>query len=257
VTGDLVIEDHECETVPGEAPQAPPGPSPWPRFRSLIEGAPVVGFTGANGAGKTLVAVSEACRVMAQGREVVSTVPIVSPWGNSSPLRSLRQLLDLRDVTVLIDEVSVVFSSRATGSLPPEVETFLQSMRHQGVTLYWTAPAWKRCDVVLRETTQVSVSVTPMMRYTRPGQFWPTPRLIAAGAMDCIGVGTDDAPVKVLRRRMYRPSRLPGWGAYDSEAEVARIGWPRQSGVCVDCGGRTKPVYCDAARHEDLGLAPL
>ncbi len=227
------------------------------RFRSLVEGAPVVGFTGANGAGKTLVAVSEAVHDMRQGRRVYSTVPIVCSAGRSAPILSLRQLLDLRDCTVLIDEVSVVFSSRATGSLPDEVVTFLQSMRHQGITLRWTAPAWMRADILLREVTQVSVGVTGLARYRRPGAFWPTPRFVLAGALDTVGIGLDKAPEKIIGRRIWRPSSLLGWGAYDSEADVTRVGWPRPSGTCVDCGGRTKATYCSSERHAALGIAPL
>lgn len=248
--------------VEGDAATEPPGaaaapqaePRPALRWRGIIADAPVVGFTGPNGAGKTLVAVSEAIADLATGRTVVSTVPIASLWGSSLPLLSLRQLLDLEHTTVLIDEVSVVLSSRATGGLPPEVETFLQSMRHQDVTLRWTAPSWARADVILREVTQVAVNVHPLLRYTRPGAFWPTPRLVMAGAMDTTSVATDAVPERVMRRRVWRPRAMPGWGAYDSEHRVSRIGWPRQQAVCADCGGKTKVVYCSPERHADLGI---
>lgn len=225
------------------------------RWSGIVSDAPVVGFVGPNGAGKTLVAVSEALRDLSVGRRVVSTVPVVSPWGSSEPLRSLRQLLDLEDTTVLIDEVSVVFSSRATNGLPDEVVTFLQSMRHQRVTMRWTAPAWARCDVILRETTQVVVNVHPLLKFTRPGSFWPTPRLVLCGAMDTTSVGTDKDPDRVMRRRVYRPTSLPGWGAYDSEHQVSRIGWGRPQSACVDCGGKTPAIVCTPARHVELGIA--
>lgn len=242
------------DPAPGDGAPAPS--SAKLRFRSLIKNAPVVGFTGANGAGKTLVAVSEAIHDMSKGRRVVSTVQINSPYGSSEPLKSLRQLLDLRDCTVLIDEVSVVLSSRSTGSLPEEAVTFLQSLRHQGVTLRWTAPAWMRADVLLREVTQVSVGVTGVAKYTRRGAFWPTPRMILVGAMDCVGIPLDARPERVVGRRLWIPSRLPGWGAYDSEADVSRIGWAKQSGSCVDCGGSIARPKCDSARHADMGLEP-
>lgn len=248
---------HEVGGAPDPAP-TPTAPDdlapPALRFRTLIDDAPIVGFTGANGAGKTLVAVSECVRDMSRGRIVVSTVPIVSPWGSSVPLLSLRQLLDVRDSTVLLDEVSVLFSSRGTGSLPDEVQVFLQTLRHHAVTVRWTAPAWARADIMLREVTQVAVSVTGMLTYTRPGSFWPTPRLVMAGALDCVGIGTDAKPEKILRRRVYRPRRLPGWGAYDSESDIARIGWALDSGRCVDCGGRKRPAMCTPERHGELGL---
>lgn len=260
---DLLDPSAEAEVpgtrAAGEAPPLGDGPSPVPgklRFRSLVRNAPVVGFTGANGVGKTLVAVSEAIYDMSKGRRVVSTVPIDSPYGKSEPLLSLRHLLDLRDCTVLIDEVSVVLSSRSTGSLPEEAVTFLQSLRHQGITLRWTAPAWMRADVLLREVTQVSVGVTGVWSYTRSGSFWPTPRAVLVGAMDCVGIPLDARPERVVGRRLWLPSRLPGWGAYDSEADVSRIGWVKQSGTCVDCGGSVPRAKCDPARHEQMGLQP-
>src|SRR3712207_430130 len=64
-----------------------------PRGSDIVAGVPIAGFTGINGAGKTLLAVHSAIHDIAGGREVYSTVPITSPWGNSIPLTSLRQLL--------------------------------------------------------------------------------------------------------------------------------------------------------------------
>lgn len=228
----------------------------FPRFRSIVKNAPIVGFTGVNGAGKTLVAVSEAMRDMSMGRTVVSTVPISCPWGESVPLLSLRQLLELRDCTVLIDEVSVIFSSRNTGGLPDEVSTFLQSMRHQAVTLRWTAPAWSRADIQLRQVTQVSVNVLPVGRRSVPGSFWPRPVMVGAAAFDCTSMPVDSTPEKVMRgsRRLWVPSRLPGWGSYDSEADVSRIGWAPQGRTCVDCGGSRRPEPCSPERHQKLGI---
>jgi hypothetical protein len=220
----------------------------------------VVGFTGPNGAGKTLVAVSEVLRDLHAGRPVFSTVPVECDCGlTSSPILSLRQLLEIRDATILIDEVSVVFSSRMTGSLPDEVSTFLQTMRHQGVTLRWTAPAWARADIQLREVTQVSVPVTGVGRIRVPGKFWPRPLLVGVAALDTTSVELDKVPERVMfgSRRIWVPQHLPGWGSYDSEADVSRIGWARQGRVCVDCGGSRRAEPCSPERHQALGIPVL
>lgn len=157
---------------------------------------------------------------------------------------------------MFIDEVSVVFSSRGTGSLPDAVVTFLQSMRHQGVTLKWAAPSWSRADIILREVTQVSINVLPVGRRRVKDSFWPRPILVGAAALDVSSVGVDETPDKVVwgSRRLYVPSRLPGWGRYDSEAEVSRIGWARQGGVCIDCGGVLPRVSCSPERHEEMKI---
>lgn len=227
------------------------------RFWSVARDAPVVGYTGANGAGKTLLAVSEQLGPLHEGRPLYSTVPVMCTCGlHSDPILSLRHLLELRDCDILIDEVSVVFSSRETGSLPAEVSTFLQTMRHQGVRLRWTAPAWARADIQLREVTQVSVPVMALGRRRVAGKFWPTPILIGAAALDTTTVELDKVPEKVVfgTRRVYVPSRLPGFGAYDSEADVSRIGWARQGRVCVDCGGSKRAEPCSLERHAAMGI---
>lgn len=264
-----VSEDLETSTVGEDADGASGADAPatvetqaariarypgW--YHSIVKNAPVVGYTGPNGAGKTLIAVSDACFDMSLGRPVYSTVPISSPWGDSIPIKSLRQLLDVRDATILIDEVAAVFSSRTTGSLPDEVVMFLGSMRHQRVTFRWTAPAWARADILVREVTQVSVPVFPLGRRKIKGSFWPRPILIGAAACDVTGLAVDKSPEKVMfgSRRAWVPSMLPGWGRYDSEADVSRIGWVRQGGRCVDCGGVRKAESCDVERHETLGI---
>lgn len=241
---------ERVDTTPGQVRN-------FPRtYSSLVDGCPVVGYTGANGAGKTLVAVSDACRDLSLGRPVYSTVHIDSPWGSSQPIKSLRQLLDIHDATILIDEVATVFSSRSTGSLPDEVVTFLQSMRHQGVTFRWTAPAWARAELLVREVTQVSVGVFGVGKLKVKGSFWRRPILVAASAFDVTTLAVDKSPEKPMfgKKRLYVPKMLPGWGRYDSLADVSRIGWQLQGGKCVDCGGGRKAELCTVDRHELLGI---
>lgn len=219
----------------------------------MIQDVPIVGFTGPNGAGKTLVAVSECIADMRAGRPVYSTLPIASVHGDSLPILSMGHLLELRDCTVLLDEVAATFSSRDRG-IPEEFDLFLQTLRHRGVTLRWTAPAWMRAEIRLREITQVAVNVFPLGRRRSAGSFWPRPLFIMAGALDTVGVPLDATPDKVLRRRVYWPSRLPGWGAYDTLADTPRIGHPSSGGSCVDCGGFRRREACTPERHQAMGL---
>lgn len=249
-------EGSPAAPVRAESPQggARPG-GRKPRKPSFIAGAPIVGFTGPNGAGKTLIAVT--CAInddLANGRPVFSTVDIRSPWGDSTRLTSMRQLLELRDCTVLIDEIAAIFSSRDSLQIPREFDVFLQTLRHRGVTFRWTAPAWKRADVRVREITQVSVGVRNLGHILKKGQFWPTPITILAGALDATGVGVDETPEKILKRRIFIPQRLSGWGAYETLADTPRIGHGTISTVCVDCGGSVPRPSCDDDRHSTLGL---
>lgn len=232
----------------------------WRRSRrrhraSFVAGAPIVGFTGPNGMGKTLVAVScIANDDLRLGRPVYSTVPITSPWGDSLPITSLRQLLELRDCTVFLDEVAVIFSSRDSMLVPREFDVFLQTLRHKGVTLRWTAPAWARADVRVREVTQVVVSCQGLGKVKVAGSFWRRPMLTLCGALDTISVAVDAAPEKVLKRRLFIPQALVGWGGYDTHADTPRIGHTATGGACVDCGGQTKRESCTVERHESLSI---
>lgn len=220
----------------------------------IVAGVPIAGFTGVNGAGKTTLAAQSAVVDLARGRRVFSTLPIRSPWGDSQPIVSLRQLLDLEDATVLLDEVSVIFSSRSTASLPAEVVAFLQTLRHRRITVRWTAPAWMRCDNLLREVTQAVVNVVPMLRRRERDNPWPRPRFVMAALLDT-SVGKADAmPEKVLRRRLFVPSRLAAWGTFDTHADTPLLGRHLQGGRCLDCGGTRDTPKHTPARHEHLGI---
>lgn len=227
------------------------------RWRSPVAGAPVVGYTGANGAGKTLLAVSDAVMDLRAGRRVVSTVPIDCAVGRSEPLLTPRQLVELEDCTVLLDEIAAIFSNRSTNSVPAEVVTFLKTLRHRNVTLRWTAPAWLDCDVTIRRVTQVSVGVRPMLKRRVPGEFWPRTLVGAVGVLDTTDVKTDGTPETILRRRIYTLSRLPGFGAYNTHADTPQLGGVQQTGVCTDCGGTVAREKCSPARHQRLGLPVL
>lgn len=220
----------------------------------LVAGVPIAGFTGVNGAGKSMLAAQSAICDMANGRTVYSTLPIRSPWGDSLPIKSLRQLLHLEDATILLDEVSVIFSSRSSQSLPAEVVALLQTLRHRRLTVRWTAPAWMRCDNLLREVTQGLVNVVPLLRYNERGNPWPRPRMVIAALLDTSTGKTDAQPTKVLRRRLYIPTRMPAFGAYDTHADTPLLGRHLQQGKCVDCGGSQEVPKHSRARHEGLGL---
>jgi hypothetical protein len=221
--------------------------------RDILDGIPIAGVTGINGAGKTLLAVSSAIHRMKQGEPVYSTVKIESEFGNSRPIRSLRELTTLRNCTILLDEVSVVFSSRSSQTLPPDVVILIQTLRHSGVGVIWTAPEWMRCDNLLRGVTQGLVNVVPLLKKS-DGTPWPRPRVMLAGLLDTSQGKVDATPTKVLRRRMYLPTKLDGWGAYDSLADTPMLGNNLRTGRCIDCGGSMDVPKHSEARHEMLGI---
>jgi hypothetical protein len=220
----------------------------------MAAGVPICGFTGINGAGKTTLAVESALARMERGRTVYSTVEIKSEWGNSKPILSLEQLLTIEDATLLFDDVAVIFSSRSTSSLPSPVVTLLQTLRHKNLDVIWTAPAWMRCDNLLREVTQGLVNVIPLLRKHERDNPWPRPRLIMAGLLDTSTGVVDATPTKILRRRVYLPRLLHSWGTFDSQADTPMLGRPLQLGVCISCYGTQDRPKHSRARHDALGI---
>lgn len=233
-------------------PVTPPPPFRQARL-DVAKGVSIAGFVGANGAGKTLLAVQSAIADMSLGRAVFSTVQIRSLWGDSIPITSLSQLLAIHDATILLDDIASIFAAQTTGSLPPEIRILLHTLRHKRNTLRWTAPQWARADTNIRGVTQAVVSVSPLLRRSDPNDPWPAARLVMAGLLE-MGGKADAAPTAILRRRVYRPRSLVAFGAYDTHADTPLIGTPAQSGVCVDCGGsRVRPKH-SRERHEALGM---
>lgn len=228
----------------------------------IASGVPICGLTGVNGAGKTLLASHMAIVEMARGRTVYSTVEVKSEHGETRPIESLLQLLFLRDATILLDEVAAIFPSSVT-QLPAEVDVLLQSLRHKNLTLLWTAPTWMRAHKRLREMTQGLVNVTPLRATEIPvlGDFfrndtnpWPAPGLVLAGLMDTSAGRVDEAPTKVLRRRVFAPKRLSSWGAYDTLADTPLLGGLDLGGICPGCYGSQQRPKHTKERHDALGL---
>jgi len=224
-----------------------------PRF-DLGGGVPILGFTGVNGTGKTLLAVQTALCDLARGRALYSTVDVASKWGDSIPIRSLGQLARVRDATILLDEVSVMLSSRSTHTLPPEIVTLLQVVRHHNNRVLWTAPEWMRADSLLRGVTQAVVTTVPFIRSRVDGSPWPRPIVGMASLLDTSTGAPDSAPTRVLRRRFFLPSRLDSWGTYDTRADVTLLANRDQGGTCPDCGGTRAREKCTPERHYAMEL---
>ncbi|QEO10009.1 hypothetical protein FLP23_08330 [Protaetiibacter larvae] len=223
---------------------------------TILDGVPVVGVTGVNGCGKTLLAVSAAVAALRSGRPVFSTVPVLdaATGRRSAPITSLGQLLRIRGSLILLDEVTTILPGGNAAPLPSEIRVMLGTLRHAGNTVIWTAPAWMRAHVELREVTQASAALFPMLSRRRADNPWPSPVFVGAALLDTRSGKTDEAPTRVLRRRVYLPRRLIGWGAYDTHADTPLLGRHLTGGRCPDCGGSRDTPKHTAERHAELGL---
>jgi hypothetical protein len=177
------------------------------------------GFVGPNGSGKTLAAINEvAIPAWREGRPVMANFQLYPDRLGFDPalFRPLRRWEDLTEFaggSVIFDEVTTVASSRASHRMPPEFAALLQQLRKADIELAWTAPAWARCEIILRECSQaVTMCRGYMMDRFRRVDPDPTEEVWWRRAER----DDDGRPVRV--RRAWRPNRWFVWRTYDAFA---------------------------------------
>lgn len=229
-------------------------------------------FVGRNGAGKSLGAVVfDVVPALLEGRPVVSSVPIHHPL--YQPLESWRQLAGLSGCLLFLDEISSLFPSRQSNSVPPELVRKLEQLRKSDVRVVWTAPAWARADSVLRAVTlevvesrgfwpdhfvrapgSVSLRHPLGEKVSRSETDWPSRRLFryrAFSAVDFVSFtnATADRLKPEWSRWYFRP-----WGdearLYSTLDPVSLLDSVDEVGTCVRCGGRRSRPVCKCGVRE-------
>lgn len=254
--------------------------------RLLRRGFAIHAYVGPNGHGKTLAMIYDTLPTLLHtNRKVLSTVRLLDfanpqlcrdasctypghpkHWAahpNYVPFTDYQQLLDAKNCDVLMDEVTGVASSREHAAMPVQVANFLVQLRRRNVRLAWTAPAWGRADLIIREVTQaVTVCQGTMPKNRKPAEgeaprLWGDRRLFKlqtfdAGLMEDFQVRRSlDLPA-IATQYLWRP-----WGtaqyAYDTLDAVTSLGWAMDSGMCMVCGGRRSVPRCSCERHAPAG----
>lgn len=248
---------------------------------------PIQAFVGPNGGGKTYGAVHKAVLPSwAKGRPCYSNLRLYPERAGYHkdlyvPLTSWRQLANLKPIrkggtggVVLLDEISSVLPSRQAQTVPPDLLRRVNQLRKVDVVLVWTAPAWARCDLALREVTR-SVTVCkgrlPDAYRRIPGTAnWLTPSgdvLVEDGhkVRDSTGWGanrwfvwttydaesyegefTEGAAAKAKPKGIqhhWRPFHDTG-ELYGTLDEVGLLDHLDDVGVCVQCGGHRRRKSC-------------
>lgn len=212
-------------------------------------------YVGANGSGKSLAMVHDLIPSLDMGRPVLSAVPILDPLtGEPHPLyvpfTDFRQLLTWRGGDVLLDEITGIASSRASQSLPYQVENFLPQLRRRDVTLSWTAISWLRADIILRELSQ-SVTICKGMfpkKSVTQDRMWRDNRLFKWSSYDASefeewSLAKKEKLKPYSKGFFWRPNSL-SQGYYDTLDTVSTLGWASESGLCMNCGGRKPSPKC-------------
>jgi hypothetical protein len=275
---DLRREEQPPDTIT-EPERTAVKPPRWASKGSRTRrGYTIHAYIGANGHGKSLAMMHDTKLSMDRGRPILSTVKILDPrsgepYAGYIPLRTWDQLLDFRDGDVLFDEVLGIAASESGRSLPKAVQLLLNQLRRRDILLRWTAPAWSRANIVLREVTQaVTVCRGYLPKYENRGddsRQWGMNRLFRWNTYDAMEFATwSDNKEAQLKGKQNAWLWRPGcWAeqSYDTFDSVDNV--DSGEGYCFRCGGerpkkKLDPCTCstdpvDLAAVPDSTLAAL
>lgn len=257
------------------------------RSAALRRQSPITGYIGANGSGKSLLAVGDALGHLDRGRVVLSTVRLVDPESDEPcddptctyalhpehgrahplwrPLLTWQDLLNAESCHVILDEITGIASSRESQGLPGEIADRMMQFRRRDVTVAWTAPSWARCDLLLREVTQCAVLCRGVIRRRAAGQTWRASTLVASRMVDARDLdeltqaqrlGTARAPLRTIVRGMMLVSRSRGAGAYRTLDSVASLHRSSTRGQCLSCGGTRTAARCRCGSETAVAVEP-
>lgn len=292
----------EALTVNVSLPGSTPAPAWVKAGKSHTEFA-IQAFVGANGSGKSLAIVEMAVLpAWRSGRLVVSNMPLYpSVLGYDEdlyqPLHSWRDIAKMgtcqlptdercepgecvhsstagRPALLVLDEASAALPSRSSASTPTQLIRVLNQLRKRDVYLVWSAPAWARMDLAVRETTGAvtvctSSWVDTVPRVNVPGirkmfppkaldeDGRPLPRLEPGWAPRRLfffktfeAQSYDEftlAKTQKLRpraKRYYWRSRHDAQHAYGTLEGVDLLDHLSETGACMDCGLKRHTAFC-------------
>jgi len=241
------------------------------RLRGLAM-APIAGFVGWNGSGKSLAAAAAAMVHLEMGRPVLSTMRL-QDWKNprpcddptcESPMHGLeghlaahplwvpfvdfRQLFDFEAGHVLMDEVTGVADAREHKSMPVQVANYLPQLRRRDVTLHWTTIGWAFADIRIRRITLAVCHAAGYMGQQRQDALWKSNRLFlwrtyTAEDFDALESHKTERMRVLSRHVLWRPGSEVT-RAYSTFEPVLQLGAVNDAGLCITCGGIRRPAKC-------------
>jgi hypothetical protein len=231
--------------------------------------ASIHAYIGANGSGKSAAMVHDSIASLQNGRTVLSTVKLLDPvTGEAHPnyvrLTDWDQMLEAEHCDVLFDEVLGIASSRASQGMPVQVVVLLNQLRRRDIALRWSAPAWSRADVVIRECTQ-AVTVCRGYLAKAPKQVagapdvsgWRPKRLFSWSTYNAEDFATwsdskEDKLQTLGRSWMWGPTSM-AFRSYNTLDSVERVGEILDTGNCAYCGGHRARKKCSCPEHQSSG----
>lgn len=227
---------------------------------------PIMAYVGANGSGKSLAMVHDTLPSLDAGRTVLSTVKLIDPaTGEAHPnyerLTDWQQMLDAEHCDVLFDEVLGIANSRTSQGMPVQVTVLLNQLRRRDIVLRWTAPAWSRADVIIRECTQSVTVCRGFLPKSVPAAVqvpgapavpqWKAKRLfrwITYSALDfSTWSDSKESRLSAEEKAWFWGPNSRAFSSYSTLDAVERVGEVLDAGTCAHCGGARprKKCSCD------------
>lgn len=226
--------------------------------------APVRGYCGLNGNGKTFAMVRDTLLGLALGYRVLSTVNILDPQsGNPHPnfelFRSWQQLHNVRNTEIDLDEITGVMDSRDSG-MPKHVRRLIPQMRRANCPVSWTGIDWDNSDRRMRQLTWAMVRCVGKFpdRSVLRGDgtkdsvpMWAPNRMFILTTFDAKRMSASDdsnqitedrqkrVRAKVLNREFVRGPGSLAFRAYNTLDSVSQV-----DNSCTECGGKITEKTC-------------
>jgi Zonular occludens toxin (Zot). len=107
----------------------------------------VQGICGLPGSGKTYYLAKIGREAIKKGREVYANFSLKG----AKPYTDLRQLADVREGLILVDEINLLCPSRWWDRFPPNLAYFWSQTRKNQLDLWWSSQHIDRVDKIVRE----------------------------------------------------------------------------------------------------------
>jgi hypothetical protein len=188
-------------------------------------------------------------------REVIGEVVHKQAHRLWVPFTEWPQLLDAAGCDVLLDEVTGVASSRESAGLPAPVANKLVQLRRADVVVRWSAPSWKRADLIIRECSQMVTWCQGYLpkRSSDGDREWRNRRLFRWKSYDAADFEDFTAGKREQLRALvvdhHWGPRSPAFLAYDTFDAVSTIGTVSDSGRCYTCAGRRTLPDCSCSDY--------
>lgn len=142
----------------------------------------------------------------------------------------LRQLIKLRDVDVVIDEIATYFDATQWANMSLEVKRWLQQHRKFGIEIYGTAQDFAQCDISFRRLTSDLQYLTKLFGSRDISATKPNPKHI----WGLVAVRTLDPVAYDEQKSKFASNGLPSFmwiskesvSVFDTRAEVKSSAYP-------------------------------